>query len=322
MPATVVAAGALAERRLLALLRGPQRLRGAAPEAQDERRPVPLDVRLLYDVARAGVGLELGECRLPDERGAHPTVGREQGAPLGAAAVVHPAVVERRVVVHPHPVLPAVQRLQPQLHDVRVTAGIGDVLLGQPVFPVLVLVHLGEPQAPRVRPAHRGRHVARGAVGERLTVGHQQLEAAHARRGQVGVEDLAGPPVLEGEPHVALPLPRGPEPGLVRLGPGLLLARLRRWRRRVGRRQVDECAGDGDSEGDGSGEQAQTHGGWGTRTAAPQTLDATGAVGEAGSDKESCDVLLVGATASPTATGRDVENARSRVSGTDPSRWG
>ena len=68
-------------------------------------------------------------------------------------------------------------------------------------------------------------HVRRLAVGERLPVGDDQLEVAHARRGEVGIEHLAHPSPLEGEPDVASPGARRTEPGLVAFGPDCLVPR-------------------------------------------------------------------------------------------------
>ncbi len=165
----------------------------------------------------AGPGTEPGT---GEQVGGHRAVARQQPVAAAAGPVVHPVVGEGGVVERVEPVAAAVERLQAYADGDAVVVGRGDVLLGQLVAAVPVGAHLGEAQAPRVGALHLRGRVARGAVGEGLPVGHDELEAADAGCREVGVEHLAHPAVLEREPHVAPALPGGPEAGLVGLGPG------------------------------------------------------------------------------------------------------
>ena len=104
----------------------------------------------------------------------------------------HPAVGQRRVVDGVQPVAAAVERLEPHPDDRRRGPGRSRRLVSR-YF-----------RTSRCRPAVKRRLRSSGRVGdsvvsvghpvgERLAVGHHELEAAHAGRGQVGVEDLADP---------------------------------------------------------------------------------------------------------------------------------
>ena len=269
--------------------------RAGPPEAQDQGRALGAgepsharDPSGLHDVARARrtpslvkalVVLEVGpavvaaqqpgaapaEAWARDERGRDGLlrVRGDQRAPGRAAAVVHAGVGQRRVVDGVHPVAAAVERLEPHPDDQRVAARIGHVGLGDPVAAGGRGADLLEAQAALVGTRRHHVDVLGLAVDERATVGHHELEAAGARRRQIGVEDLADPAVLEGEPHVAATGAGRAEAGLVRLGPGALRAAVGGHALR-GARTGAQWRGQrrrGQGEGDRTDEQAQRHGG-------------------------------------------------------------
>ena len=149
-------------------------------------------------------------------------VDGDQGPLVARSSVVLAAVAERGVVVDAQRVGPAVEGLEPGVEDHRAAVGVGHDLLRDPVPALEVGAHLGEPQAALVRAGHHRAHARALLVGGRAVV-DGQLEAAHAGRRQVGVEDLADPTGLEREPHPALAGASRAEPRLVGLCPALLV---------------------------------------------------------------------------------------------------
>ena len=216
-------------------------------------------------VARAEVARRrLVKRRVRDEGAADraPGVGRDQRAALRAAVVVHAGVRQRRVVQRVQLVVVSVERLEPDLHVHGIAAGVGDERLDDAVPALPVGVDLAEPQAPGVRPRRPVTHVGRLAVGEAVP-GDDQLETAHAGRGEVGIEHLAGSALLEGEPHVAAPGARRTEARLVRLGPGGSVAGTARRHsasRWGGGARLDHSeSAEGDRHSGGPGKSAPEH---------------------------------------------------------------
>ena len=285
MPAAVITPLRDLETGGFGVVRSTTGLRPGLAEAEGERgRPVaafaghPGDPSRLYDVAGSRlltvlvepvVVLQVGpavvlaeepvgrppERRLRHQRGGDVAVGSDQRIANRPAGVVHPAVRERGVVQSEEPVAAAVQRPQADPDHERIAPRIGDDPLRDPVLARLRGVDLREPQAAYVGPDRAVPHVRGLAVGERRPVGDDQLEVAHARRGEVGIEHLARPSLLKGEPDVASPGARRTEPGLVAFGPDCLVprpgldlrGRLASWED-TGARQ--HRAGDGGGKGD------------------------------------------------------------------------
>ena len=133
--------------------------------------------------------------RRPDEaRGADKSardgaagVAREQGVTARAAAVVHAVVAKARVVVGVEVELLAGERLKADVHEEDVPGRVGRVGLGHAKTAGL-LVHLLVGQAARVEQPDAAIRGVAVPLGERLAVGDDEVERAHAGRAEVGIE--------------------------------------------------------------------------------------------------------------------------------------
>ena len=92
----------------------------------------------------------------------------------------------------------------PHVDDDGVAGRVGDDLLGEPVVAVLVGADLGEPQAPLVGPGDHAWSCRCSGGRSRCRRDTISSRLADARRRQVGIEHLADPAALEGEPDPAL----------------------------------------------------------------------------------------------------------------------
>ncbi len=168
---------------------------------------------------------------------------RHQRAPGGLADVVVAGVVERGVEQRVELVGAPGERLEPDVDEDRRAARVGHVGLGDPPAPGARGVDLAVGEAARVGEPGGVPGVLALALGERLAVGHHELEVADAGRADVGRVDLGQLTVVERQPGLARRAGRGAHPVLVALGPGRDLAR---------------CAGRvGGARGAGEGEQRE-----------------------------------------------------------------